>query len=438
MKTLDYHYNLNPDWQCKVNVSLVGKSNYKLAIENQNIELSKHTVLLRFNYRSTNKKRQGEIASFKNGKTPSIFDKQFFEPNQQGFRHLNLSEITSFDDLIFACKFCEIEENAELLGFKNPEFKNNPILILAPHADDAELAAYGFYQNHASQAWITTVFAGETLQKLDKQYIRNLDSDFETATERKAKIRAWNSMTTPLLAGISAEKLIYLGYSDLSLTSLYKSPKIKEKTTKNNKIEYAIETNSYRQWNKIKLKTDQNTKHNRSDALISDLVEVINQVQPSIILVTDPVIDPHSEHIITAHALSLALQQSTHQPDKILMYVNHLRNIKNFPYGPEFSKTALPPWHEKESIFPSLSVYSHYLDLSTQKDKVVALDSMHDLRSKDRLERTFKQWVSTTIKKDGYQYFGNHQYFQTHIKSNEVFSVVSIADFITCCQNLKL
>ncbi|WP_153445928.1 PIG-L deacetylase family protein [Vibrio algicola] len=439
MEQIDYQYALKADEQYDITISLESSSKcqYKLNIASQQehfqaLNVTDYTWLLEFSYCAQHKKKQGRIAVTDNEAQISIENSQYFEPNQQGIRYLNLTSensqnISNVSEKTLFCDNCSLSETATLLAFKKPNLSAGPILIVAPHADDAELAAYGLYQDFAEQVWITTINAGQNVQKLSQQYIKDLDSDMCDAVERKAKIRAWNSRTTPLLAGVDYNHISYLGYYNITQTCLYETPH----EVKLDTVIGQLNSQKERSFNHINLPNDKNFI-NTGQALIDDLVSLIEQIKPSTILVTDPEIDPHHEHIVAAHAVALAIQKSDYKPDNVLLYVNHLREIKKFPYGPEHARTALSPWYNSESVFGEYSCYSHQLSMNTQKEKVVALDSMHDLRSKNRIEKNIKQWWSKKIIKSGYQFYSNHSYFQTHIKSNEVFAVIDAFEFSEC------
>ncbi|MGL5287228.1 MAG: PIG-L deacetylase family protein, partial [Aeromonas sp.] len=307
-----------------------------------------------------------------------------------------------------------------LLTFKNPDITDGPTLILSPHPDDAELAAFGFYSDFASQTWIVTISAGELLRKIDKQYLKGLDSDLPYATYRKGFVRAWNSVTTPLLARIPREHLYCLGYFNETVGKILSEPH----TPTTNPYNSNIGIKNFRHWNPTPLPGDMNGLHS-GDNLVSDLVALIEKIQPSTILVTHPEVDPHKDHIATAKALAMAMHRSQHHPKRILMYANHLRGASHFPYGPEHSRTTLFPWNKEESKFGKWQCYSHPLSLERQKEKIVAFDTMHDLHGKERWEKRLKQWWGKTVLKNGYHYYGNHGYFQTHIKADEVFCWVT-------------
>ncbi|MEL0638043.1 PIG-L family deacetylase [Marinomonas sp. TI.3.20] len=433
MKQNDYQYALKPDWQSKAQLNRLNTpgSNdiYTLTLADASefaiLKHSEYTWLLSFSYHSTNKTKQGCVSVFIDEKEQgAIGNSQFFEAKQEGIRYLNLSSLLSNDlldeQIKLHFKYCSTKPEVTLLGFKKPAISSGgAILIIAPHADDAELAAYGLYSEYSDRTWITTINAGQTLQSLDRQYIAGLDNNLADAVHRKAQIRAWNSMTTPLLAGVKLERLTSLGYFNLTIDSLYKVPQEQQI----DKVLPGLTPNISRGLNHITLPNDERDTCT-GESLVEDLASLLEQIKPTSVFITDPEIDPHSEHIMSAHALALAIRKSAHKPDNVFMYVNHLRKIKKFPYGPEHTLTALPPWFDASSIFKELSCYSHQLSLTTQKEKVVSFDTMHDLRSKPRLKKSLKKWWHQNILKSDYQFYGYHTYFQTHIRANEVFTFV--------------
>jgi LmbE family N-acetylglucosaminyl deacetylase len=417
MTMLDHSYPLAPSWVSPVTLSPDGKLDASAVGE-----LVNHTLLLEFGYEATHKRRQGRIgiAGAESGQP------QFFEANQRGRRFLNLTGLTRLDEIALQGRDCRWQAEARLLAFANPALEDGPVLILSPHPDDAELAAFGLYSDHAERSWIVTLSAGEKLGRLDRQYIPGLDGDLASASARKGMIRAWNSVTTPLLTGVSAARLFCLGYFNDSLAKLVADP--------DSLVAHAqlpeLTPAPFRRWNPQPLPGDEQAA-NRGRLLVADLAALLIRVRPSSVLVTHPEVDPHGDHVATAQALALAIQQSGHCPSRVLLYANHLRKVHDFPYGPEHAGTTLPPWQSEHSRLGPWHCYSHPLTLARQKEKVVAMETMHDLHAKDRLEKRFKRWWGRTVRRDGYHHYGLHSYFQTHIKAHEVFSWVSGDDFVS-------
>jgi len=355
---------------------------------------------------------------------------QYFERDCNGLRYLNLSGLLEAGSrLQLIGDGCRIAPELTLLGFAAPAFADGPLLIVAPHADDAELAAYGLYKHHAANSWIVTVSAGERLQSLKKQYIPQLDTSMADAERRKGVIRAWNSATTPWLAGVAPERLVMLGYFNMTLKSMLATPEENIPHPKGMPFSPA----DFRCFNRMALASDAHVR-NSGEMLMADLVQLINTIRPATILVTHPELDPHDDHLATSQAVAQALSRTDFRPQQVLLYANHYRDSKGFPYGPEHAATTLPPAHMPVSLLGKWKVHSECLSLAEQKEKVVALDTMHDLRHKLRLERRLKQWFAQLWRRyrhrPGYHYYAAHPYFQTAIKAHEVFVVIEGDAFV--------
>lgn len=357
--------------------------------------------------------------------------RQFFRPQTVGQRLLNLSQLSipagaELNLRAYACKF---RPQVTLLEFESIDLAG-PILIVAPHPDDAELAAFGVYRQHAEQTWIVTLSAGEHLQRLDRQYIARLDHNIEQAEVRKGVIRSWNSATTPLMAGIPSSRLVMLGYFNMTLSALMQTPDQIVPFPRSSSVSPA----EFRKFNTIALPSDGQVA-NRGNDLIQDLVALIEQIKPRSILVTHPELDPHSDHQAAAVALGRALQKTQHCPEHVLLYANHFRGVKRFPFGPEHANTSLPPADLPVSVFGSWKLWSQPLPLEIQLEKVCALDTMHDLRHEWHLDRRLKVWWQQKWARFPYHYYGKHPYFQTAIKAQEVFTWLSGQQFITGMQS---
>lgn len=357
--------------------------------------------------------------------------RQFFRPQTIGQRLLNLSQlqISAGAELHFRARGCKFRPQVTLLMFDSIEL-TGPVLIVAPHPDDAELAAFGVYRQHAEQSWIVTLSAGEHLQRLDRQYIARLDQNIDQAEVRKGVIRSWNSATTPLLAGIPPSRLVMLGYFNMTLSALMQTPEQVVPFPRSMPVSPA----EFRRFNLFALPSDE-TVANRGDDLIHDLIALIEQIKPQSILVTHPELDPHPDHQAAAVALGRALQHTRHCPEHVMLYANHFRGVRRFPFGPEHANTSLPPADLPVSVFGSWKLWSQALPLAIQQEKVCALDTMHDLRHEWHLDRRLKVWWQQKWAKFPYRYYGKHPYFQTAIKAQEVFTWLSGPQFIAGMQS---
>jgi hypothetical protein len=75
-------------------------------------------------------------------------DRQDFERGVCGRRYLNLSgqaDALGKGELWLKGRHCRLPVSGTLYSMHNPDYAERRIMLLAPHADDAELAAFGLY-----------------------------------------------------------------------------------------------------------------------------------------------------------------------------------------------------------------------------------------------------------------------------------------------------
>jgi hypothetical protein len=92
-----------------------------------------------------------------------ISDSQTFERGVNGLRYLNLSgmaEQVSAGNLRIRGRRCAVSGQPRLWSFQHADARRKRVMVIAPHADDAELAAFGLY-SQADESWIVTLTAGE-------------------------------------------------------------------------------------------------------------------------------------------------------------------------------------------------------------------------------------------------------------------------------------
>ncbi len=377
--------------------------------------------LLDVNYRPHRSLRQPRVAIAPYDGQPFI---HYLERNVSGRRWLNLTGITRWDDLRIHASHCRLGERASLHGFAKPDLTRGPVLFIAPHPDDAELAGYGLYRRLADHTWIVTLSAGETLKRLDKQYIVGLDASLASASRRKGLIRAWNSATTPQLAGIPQERLVMLGYSNDTLGQLL-DPRSVPATAEG----HALSPKDFRFLNRVALPSDADAT-NSGDHLLADLGFLIDYIRPATVIVTHPEVDPHGDHIAAARATAQALRHTGHLPQRVLLYANHLRGHKGFPWGPAHAGATLWPHAATHSQLGRWRFHSEMLSLEVQREKALSLDTMHDLRGSPGPIKRLKRWWRETLADTRGPRYGGHDYFRSHVRRQEVFVEVSGEAFI--------
>ena len=135
---------------------------------------------------------------------------QYFERGCRGYRYINLTpSIEGLRDTVVLslrgrhCHF--VKEGAELLSFKKPDLASKKVLYISPHADDAEIAAFGLYRS--TNSLVVTITAGEAEPETFSCYISNKNK----AAILKGRVRAWDSITIPQWAGLKSDRVIQLG-----------------------------------------------------------------------------------------------------------------------------------------------------------------------------------------------------------------------------------
>jgi LmbE family N-acetylglucosaminyl deacetylase len=295
---------------------------------------------------------------------------------------------------------------------------DGPFLILAPHPDDAELAAGGFYTDHAASVHIVTLSCGEKLKGLERQYLSGLDQDLDEAIQRKAEWRRWNAHATPLLSGIPPERSVMIGMPDGEGWSLIHDGIGKKPV---------VPLDQARGLNQIELPHGDAETLER-DHVLAALRRLIDTLKPGTVLVTDPEFDPHADHRATSLALALALAESRHRPANVMLYANHYRQA--YPPGPAFQPAWMPPTEIAiDSLFGEAPIPLLWpLSVEMQKHKALLLDSMSDLspranRRQQRRRARRAGFVPTFAAE-------RDSYFQAAIRSTEFFRVLSGDAFV--------
>jgi len=342
-----------------------------------------------------------------------VSDCQTFERGVKGVRYLNL---TGFADALrgegvrLRGRHCRLQGAPRLWRAAHPDYRQKRLLIVAPHADDAEIAAFGLY-SQAQESWIVTLTAGEVKPK----HYQRMGLGSVEAARLKGRLRTWDSMTVPLWAGVPIERTIQLGYFCMQLSAMRQSPAeaiaAREATL--------TDTRFFRTLNRMKLESDRDGIPSWNN-LVTDLREVILRTKPELIVLPHPRIDPHPDHVAASEAVREALVDLAWQPEALLHYANHLRDTDRWPMGEAHSGVALPPLFEN---IGTLVPWVLPLDRSRQIDKAMALGMMHDLTvplsSKERRRRA----LQGVLARRRYSPYGPDDYFRRAVRRHELFWV---------------
>jgi LmbE family N-acetylglucosaminyl deacetylase len=345
--------------------------------------------------------------------TPGATDhvQQYLDPKASGLRWLNLTRLAS-----------GLKDNAsvELRGhgvrfeagpatlrlFASHLDLNQRILILAPHPDDAEIAAFGTYAGR--NVTIVTVTSGNAGDA-------NYKDDFKDSAEQyqfKGFLRAVDSVTVPWQGGISPEHCFNLGYFDARLATMYAKPDAVVPEMYGPNTDVSV----YRRAN-ISHLLPTTPRQSSWNNLVADLVTVLTKLQPQIILMPHPQLDGHSDHDFVSVAASQALERWK-GPATFLLYTNHTgHNL--FPYGPPGTTMSIPPWPGDPIAVER--VYSHPVSAELQRRKLYALETMHDLR----LSPTEQAACDTpgAPRRDDYPRVPSTDYFRRGPRAEETFFV---------------
>jgi hypothetical protein len=341
--------------------------------------------------------------------------KSYFELSAKGKRYINISSFLDKDVTTITLKpnFLTIKKSVKVILYKNPNLKDKKILIIAPHPDDAEIASYGLYSTYNKNSFIVTITAGDAGENNYKNiYHDNLKSSYL----EKAKLRILNSSFTPLIGGIKLTHTINLCYFDGTLKELY----LNKNKSLNSIFTNQSTTKLYRNFSPSPLIEELNTTKNSWNSLVSDLTYLIKKISPDIIITPHPKLDAHPDHIHSTLALFEALKKSDKKGITLFLYTNHNLLSEVYPYGKANSTMDLPPYFEKLNFN---SIYSFNLSPLKQKDKIVALESMNDLRPSTQWQ-TFFGNIKMALRVLKHKILGDDEsYFRRAIRENEIFFI---------------
>jgi len=341
--------------------------------------------------------------------------RQYYERGANGLRYLNLSELVPLVvagggegvQVDLQSRHCRIAQDVELLAFDHPDYRRWRLLIIAPHADDAELAAYGLY-SQAKDVHIVTLTAGE----IEQEPFQHVWSDSIRASRLKGRLRAWDSIAVPLWGGVSSTQVVHLGYFCKQLPAMLGDlERIVPSRTAG-----LEDVRLFRQYNRIDLPSDQDSRSCGRN-LLRDLEYLVGKIQPQAIVTPHPQLDPHPDHRAATQAVQQVCARLGQQPHWLL-YENHLANTDQHPFGPEHSAVSVPPNFTADTVAPA--VYSLQLDDVRQKDKIYALEMMHDLKSPLSFKKKFRQQLQRLIGRRSCPY-GENAYYRKTVRRNELF-----------------
>lgn len=344
-------------------------------------------------------------------------DAQVFERNAGGLRYVNLTGFAgAIQDasLRVVARRCRLADSGQLYVFKHPNYLGKRVLVVSPHADDAELAAFGLY-SRARESWIVTLTVGE----VEAGHYRRMGFSPAAAALLKGRLRAWDSVAVPRWGGVPAENCLQLGYFCMQLPAMQASP---DKSIGSREADLCA-TRPFRGYNRIALPGD-SCGLPTWNSLKADLLHIVELVKPEVIVLPHPGLDPHPDHVSAYELVTEILADSGCRPETLLCYANHLHNNDRWPMGEVHSGVPLPPLFEGvEAGIPCCLVMPD----NVQHDKAMALGMMHDLLTPLPLKKRLRRCLQASFSGRRWPAYGENEFFRKAVRRHELFWVYPLS-----------
>lgn len=345
-------------------------------------------------------------------------DRQDFERGVKGRRFLNLSgqaDALAQGVLTLRGRHCAAGAMGTLWVMANPDYSRQRVMVIAPHADDAELAAFGLY-SRSEDVSIVTLTQGE----IEAEDFQRLGLDQAAAARLKGRLRSWDSLVIPLWGGVPAERCVQLGYYCLQLPAMAAEPA----TAFGSRESQESDVRSVRRHNPLTLPADVDGQPTWQN-LLGDLTALLEYYRPEVVVTPHPELDPHSDHVASTQALLEAVGLSRWKPTTLLLYANHLHDNDRWPMGPAGAGIALPP-----AIEPLLAnrLWSPLLSADVQLDKAMALAMEHDLQGGQVFKRQLRRWIQQGLAGRRWPVTGSNEFFRKAVRRHELFWVRDLSD----------
>ena len=407
----DYQYNF-PPYTPQPKIYLDGE---RLRLDEGVMLVDDATLVLALRVKSTWLGRFIDpVVELAGGDNP---DRQTFERGVNGRRYLNLTgqaQVLSRGELRLRGRFCRLLGEPVLWALEHPDYRRQRVMVIAPHADDAELAAFGLYSG-ASESWIVTLTAGE----IEAGHYRQMGLDGVEASRLKGSLRAWDSISVPLWGGVPQERCIQLGYFCLQLPAMQSAP---ADAVASREAQLG-DTRYFRRFNPFALGSDVDGLPSWNN-LLADLRELIERIEPQVIVLPHPRFDPHPDHLCSQQAVMQALSGTTWQPDTLLHYANHLHDNDRWPMGDAGTGVALPP---QMDMHEPLRPWTLCLSTENQWHKAMSLGMMHDLQPRLSFKRLLRRALQRCLVARRWPAFGENEFFRKTVRRHELFWVQELS-----------
>jgi LmbE family N-acetylglucosaminyl deacetylase len=353
----------------------------------------------------------------------SSAERQVFERGARGDRYLVLTPEFARPGAKVAMGGSHVrwnDQRGELLLFDDPLPAAGTVLVVAPHPDDAEIAAFGLYASRDSV--VATVTPGNYV---DGAYA-HLDASEAGQDTLRADVRTWDSLVVPSWGGVPSDRTVNLGYLGLTLERLYAERHL----SPHERVRPDPNFGRYRRGAVETLLSGRPGEPSWA-SLVNDFRALLASTRPAVVVAPHPSLDGMPDHQLTTLALLEALGDGAPADVTLLLYTNHHVLSEYYPFGPADAVVTLPPWFD--AALPVGSAYAHRLDADQQRDKLFALDAMHDLRAAprrltggpvDRFLLRLRLAVTGLVRDP----VSDYSYYRRAVRPNELFFVYGPAD----------
>jgi LmbE family N-acetylglucosaminyl deacetylase len=348
---------------------------------------------------------------------------QFLERRAKGLRYLNISPLAhprlkEGDKVsLKGGRLSWPRQRATLLLFRNKISPMTRVLVVSPHPDDAEIAAFGLYSHRDS--YVVTLTAGEAGEGFSEPFS-------ESRRQRqiiKGKLRVWDSISVPFWGGLDLGRACNLGYFDGTLSWMYHHPEQEV-------VSPSMQPSDIKMFRRciwaglLREKKPKATWKN----LVADLAHVLKSLKPQVIVLPHPLLDAHPDHRFAALALFEAIAAAGLDQGELFLYTNHHVLTEMYPFGEDDGQVSLPPWLDDTWLF--FRVFSYQLHQGQQSEKYFALEAMHDLRGSPSDQRNSMELLGLGLGKVFSELLDledARSYFRRAVRPNEIFFVVPVS-----------
>ena len=312
--------------------------------------------------------------------------RQYLERESIGRRYVNLSGLgaTANERIHLQGRHVSIGDQSARLFFFESVPVAEPLLVLAPHPDDAEIAAFGLFADR--DAWVATATVGE----VGTHDFGGLFPDDAPGALLRAKTRVWESISAPGYGGVPVTQAFNLGYFDGSLERMRRGEE-----GRSSKID-GVSINDLRALNPVELPPRDAVVWS---AVVADMRWLIERINPRTIVCPHPVLDLHPDHRALGQAALEACIEAKRIDGQFFFYAVHppgAGTVNVHPVGPRDGVVSLPPT-SVDGMFHS--IHHQALDEERVRRKILALDTYRDIREPDMPPKDLRHVVYDAVRR---------------------------------------